>query len=122
MADSPRPTRPWLPLGDLAAANVAAQRDDPDSVLSLCRDLIAFRRRHPNFAAGDAITLVTPETAWAWSRGDHHIVVLNMSEEELTLPGLPGTIRLCTDRARDLEVVEGPLHLAASEGLILERP
>ena len=44
-AASPTPSRPWLPLGDVAAANVAAQRDDPGSVLTLCRDIIAFRRR-----------------------------------------------------------------------------
>ena len=114
--------RPWLPLGDLAAANVSAQRDDPDSVLSLCRDLIAFRRRHPEFAAGDVTMLATPDGVWAWSRGDRHIVALNMSAEEVVLPGLSGTIQVGTDRARDLEVMEGTLHLAAFEGLILERP
>ena len=35
---------PWLPFGDLAARNVAAQREDPGSVLHLVRDLIALRR------------------------------------------------------------------------------
>ena len=44
--------RPWLPLGDVAATNVAAQREDPDSVLTLCRDVIAFRRRHPEIQRG----------------------------------------------------------------------
>ena len=114
--------QPWLPLGDLAAANVAAQRDDPGSILALCRDLIAFRRRHPSFSTGDTTTLATPEMAWAWTRGDRHVVALNMSTEELVLPGLSGTIQLCTDRTRDLEVVEAPLRLAPFEGLILERP
>ncbi len=114
--------RPWLPLGDVAAANVAAQRDDPGSVLTLCRDLIAFRRRHPEFSAGDTTSLATPETAWAWTRGQRHVVVLNMSSEELVLPDLPGTIQLCTDRSREQEVVEGTLRLAPFEGLILERP
>jgi alpha-glucosidase len=37
--------RPWLPLVDPAARNVAAQREDPDSLLSLYRDLLAWRRR-----------------------------------------------------------------------------
>ena len=36
--------QPWLPLVDPAARNVAAQRDDPDSLLSLYRDLLAWRR------------------------------------------------------------------------------
>ena len=66
--------------------------------------------------------LATPDGAWAWSRGDRHTVALNMSEEELALPGLSGTIQVSTNRTRDLEVVEGTLHLAPSEGLILERP
>jgi alpha-glucosidase len=35
---------PWLPLVDPAARNVAAQRDDPDSLLALYRDLLAWRR------------------------------------------------------------------------------
>ena len=34
---------PWLPFGDLAAHNVAAQREDPGSTLHLVRDLIALR-------------------------------------------------------------------------------
>jgi alpha-glucosidase len=113
--------QPWLPLGDLAAANVSAQRDDPGSILAFCRDLIAFRRRHPSFSTGETTTLATPETAWAWTRGERHAVVLNMSAEDLVLPGLSGTIQVGTDRTRDLEVVEAELHLAPFEGLILER-
>src|SRR6266550_1102390 len=34
---------PWLPYGDVAACNVADQRRDPDSTLSLTRDLIGLR-------------------------------------------------------------------------------
>ena len=37
---------PWLPFGDLAAHNVAAQKEDPASTLHLVRDLIALRRAH----------------------------------------------------------------------------
>jgi glycosidase len=35
---------PWLPLGDPPLGSVADQRDDPGSMLSLCRDLLALRR------------------------------------------------------------------------------
>jgi alpha-glucosidase len=114
--------RPWLPLGDLAAANVRAQRDDPGSLLTLCRDLIAFRRGHPAFSAGDSASLLTPENAWAWTRGDRHVVALNISSEELVVSAPTGTIQICTDRGRDLEVVPGDLQLAPFEGLILEHP
>ena len=114
--------RPWLPLGDLAAANVAEQRDDPGSVLVLCHDLIAFRRNHPAFCTGATASVETPEPAWAWTRGERHVVALNMSEGELVLPGLPGTIRIGTDRTREQEAVGGDLRLASFEGVILERP
>src|SRR3954463_15755136 len=36
--------RPWLPAVDPAERNVEAQRDDPGSLLTLYRDLVALRR------------------------------------------------------------------------------
>jgi len=114
--------RPWLPLGDVAAANVAAQRDDPDSVLALCRRLIDFRRCHPAFSEGDYTTLPSPEGAWVWQRGERHVVALNMSAGEVAVESMEGTVRVCTDRAREREVVGGPLRLAPHEGFIIERP
>jgi alpha-glucosidase len=113
--------RPWLPLGDLAAANVATQRDDPDSVLTLCRDVIAYRRRHPQFVVTDYRSLSSPEGMWAFARGDNHLVVLNMSTEPLELARLTGTVVLCTNRSRDSEVVASSLRIAPHEGLIMER-
>ena len=37
--------KPWLQLVDPAIRNVADQRDDPDSLLALYRDLLAWRRQ-----------------------------------------------------------------------------
>ena len=51
---------PWLPFGDLAAHNVAAQRDDPASTLHLVRDLIALRRAQRDLSAGTYATLDAP--------------------------------------------------------------
>ena len=71
--------RAWLPLGDVTTTNVAAQRRDGDSVLTLCRDVIAFRRRHPEFSAGTPTSLAVPAGAWAWTargapcRGPQHV-------------------------------------------------
>jgi alpha-glucosidase len=42
---------PWLPIGD-RAVNVAAQREDPGSTLTLHRRLLALRRDSPALAAG----------------------------------------------------------------------
>jgi alpha-glucosidase len=45
--------RPWLPFGDAnLARSVAAQRDDPGSMLTLHRRLLRLRRRTPALAAG----------------------------------------------------------------------
>jgi alpha-glucosidase len=41
---------PWLPLGDVAACNVASQRGDSASILSLYRSMIGLR--HDNDAIG----------------------------------------------------------------------
>ena len=43
---------PWLPFGRPPACNVEAQRDDPASMLTLARDLIALRRATPELQAG----------------------------------------------------------------------
>ena len=71
--------RPWLPLGDVAACSVAAQRHDPESVLVLCRDVIAFRRRHPGFSTGGLCVAagarggVGLEARRALRRGPQHV-------------------------------------------------
>ena len=43
---------PWLPFGDPTACNVAQQRHDPDSMLSLTRDLIGLRNAIPELRRG----------------------------------------------------------------------
>ena len=88
---SPRPgVEPWLPLGDAAAFNVAAQRGDAGSQLHLTRDLIALRRAQPDLRGGDYATLPAPAGAWAWRRGERHVVALNLSDAEVTVEGLRG--------------------------------
>ena len=97
---------PWLPFGDLAACNVAAQREDPGSVLHLVRDLIALRRRHPELTSGSYAALPAPAGAWAWRRGERFAVALNLSDAEVALDGVRGRVALATDRARDGEEIE----------------
>ena len=49
---SPHRARPWLPMADPAACNVADQEGDPDSALELCRRAIAARRRATTWPSG----------------------------------------------------------------------
>jgi len=45
---SPTPAvEPWLPIGSRRGRNVVGQRDDPNSILTLTRDLIALRPERP---------------------------------------------------------------------------
>jgi alpha-glucosidase len=110
--------RPWLPLGDVMACNVESQRSDPTSVLALARRLIALRRQEADLRAGSYRSLSAPEGVWAWSRGDRHFVVLNMSEGPAVVPGLSGTLLVNTEGARFDEPVAGTLELGPWEGVI----
>ncbi len=111
---------PWLPLGNYRECNVEDQRDDRASVLSLCRDLIALRRRSPDLTKGPYRTLVCSEGVWAWARGDSTIVALNMREQEAALEEVSGEVVISTSRERDGTRARGRLELAAWEAVVLE--
>ena len=110
---------PWLPFGDLAACNVEAQRDDPASTLTLCRDLIAARRERAELRAAPYTSLPAPEGVWAWRRGERYATAVNLGSAEASVEGLSGRVILGTDRARDGERVHGRLRLRPSEGVLL---
>ena len=61
--------RPWLPMADPAACNVADQEGDPTSVLEFCRHVIATRRTSDDLAVGSYRSLPSPEGTWAYRRG-----------------------------------------------------
>lgn len=96
-------TDPWLPVGD--QTTVAAQRDDPDSTLTLTRDLIALRRA---FAGAPYAVLDAPAGAWAYRRGGF-VIVLNLGAQLVALPGVDGEVVVGTDRGRDGSVFDGRL-------------
>jgi len=114
---------PWLPYGDYAACNVSDQRTDPDSTLSLTRDLIGLRDALPELREGTYTTLPGPnDDVWVWLRGARTVVACNLSDNEVEVAGVgPGAIRVCTQRARDNEHVDGTLRLAPWEAAIVWR-
>jgi alpha-glucosidase len=116
---TPDGARPWLPIGDAATRNVAAQREDPSSTLHLVRDLIALRRSSEDLRGGDYATLPAPEGAWAYRRGDGTAVALNLSEQPVRVEGLTGAVLVGTVRSRDGEAVDGALELAPWEAVVL---
>ena len=75
---------PWLPLA-ADVAPVAAQRADETSFLCYCRALIARRRASPDLLEGGYETLPAPDGVWAFRRGEHTTVAVNLSEEAAEL-------------------------------------
>jgi alpha-glucosidase len=113
--------RPWLPIGDPHAINVEDQRGDPDSMLRLCRDLIALRRATPDLRSGAYASLPSPDGVLALRRGEGIVVAVNLSEEAASLSLGPATIETGTDRTRDGETLEGELSLGPWEGAVLRQ-
>ncbi len=71
---------PWLPYGDSAARNVAVQREDPASVLRLCRDLIALRRAEYGGRIATYRELPGPPALWTY-QVDGLLVAANFSDK-----------------------------------------
>jgi oligo-1,6-glucosidase/alpha-glucosidase len=116
------PVDPWLPLhGDWRQRNVAAQDQDPRSILSLYRSLLALRRSQEALAIGDFTLVDAAEDVLAFER--HHagvrlLVALNLGHQQRPLWMLPNTgvaEVLCST------LPEGPRDgwLAPDEGLVL---
>ncbi len=112
---------PWLPLGDPGGANVAEQREDPESMLHLTRDLLALRRARPDLHAGTYATLAASPGTWAFSRGGKVVVAANLSDDPGLVGEVAGTVLLGTERGRDGGAVAGTLRLAPWEAVVVER-
>jgi glycosidase len=73
---------PWLPPVDPERRNVAAQEDDPASLLALYRRAIALRRElGPGLRFLDAASGVL-----AYERGEDHVVAINTADEPRPAP------------------------------------
>jgi alpha-glucosidase len=110
---------PWLPVGEEPGVDVATQRDDPGSVLHLCRDAVRLRALTAELREGALIFLPAPPDVLAWRRGDSVTVALNLGDRPATLRGVEGTVVLGTDRERDGTDVRGDLALRGWEGAVV---
>lgn len=116
---------PWLPYGDLRL-NVAAQRDDPASMLSLYRRLIWLRRSSAALRWGSYRPLSAQESLCAYLReadGERVLVALNLSGEPASLP-LPaywagGDVVVSTHVEREGRRCLRAIDLAPNEGVVL---
>ena len=118
---------PWLPIAnDTATINAAAQRDDPRSLLTLYRRLLALRRAELALAVGPFAPLRAPGDLLAWVRKDgdrRFLVVLNLGSEPVTYAppvlDVAGEVALSTHLDREGERVRRGLELRGDEGLLV---
>ena len=125
--------RPWLPLGaDYPDVNVVAQRDQPRSMLTLYRKLIALRRAEPALAIGEYQQGCSEGDVFAFVRRDSAIgrqflVALNFSPEPRALrlkdckPAVRGARRiiLSTHLDQNPSLYGDVLDLRPDEGVIV---
>jgi alpha-glucosidase len=121
--------RPWLPVGDgNQARHVAAQRDDPASMLTLHRRLLRLRRATPALHAGAYHPVEADGDVLAYLRttpgGARYLVALNLGPHPARLAGpalaLAGRAALSTHPDRDGAPVADPLDLRGDEGVVVE--
>jgi alpha-glucosidase len=108
---------PWLPIGP-RDRNVAAQRNDPQSPLTLTRDLIALRKHRRLLHGAYEAVVGAPAGVWAFRRGGGALVAINLGDEAAQL-AVDGAIVICTDRERDDEAVDGTLELRPREAVVV---
>jgi glycosidase len=122
---APPDATPWLPLaGDAPSVNVAGQAEDPQSLLSLTRRLIALRREHPVLRTGDFERFgPTPEGTFAFRRvgpAGQLNVVLNLTDAPREVPGAgPGRILVGSHRDREGSATTRNVELRPNEALVV---
>jgi alpha-glucosidase len=114
----------WLPVAtDYPQTNVAAEREDQTSILTLYRRLIALRRASPALTQGSYRPLSSGENVLCYERvnGDHRFVVaLNFDSKpkEVRLPPWPGSCVLLSTRGQSQDTT-GSFVLQSDEGVII---
>ena len=118
--------KPWLPLNaDWRKRNVARMAEDPHSILTLYRRLLAARRAHLALSIGDFASLGADGDVLAYERRhgtDRLIVALNLGGRPhcKQLPHWASDYRPLLSTVDDAgQIVEGALRLRADEGVIL---
>ena len=118
--------KPWLPLhADWPIRNVARMAEEPHSILTLYRRLLAVRRAHPALAIGDFGLLDSEGDVLAYERrhgAGRLIVALNLGGlwQRLELPDWANDCRVLLSTLADAALPgDGAVLLRADEGLIL---
>ena len=119
---------PWLPVGtDVAPRNVASERDDPGSMLSLCRRLLELRRKERALNLGEWLDAGYTESAIAYVRSDgprRFLVAANLTGTAAALPsaatGYSGRLLVSTTRLGPETDFQAQDDLAPDEAILVQ--
>jgi alpha-glucosidase len=118
---------PWLPLhADWPTRNVLLMTEQPQSILTLYRRLLALRRDCPALSIGDFVLLNVADEILVYARrhgAERLIVVLNFGGQQhrIQLPDWARGSRVLLSSAEDATTVEaGVLLLRSNEAVVLE--
>jgi alpha-glucosidase len=116
---------PWLPIGTANATRaVAAQQEDPASMFSLYRNLLALRRSEAALSVGAYVPVAATDGVLAYERrhgGRRLLVALNFTRELQVLDTVPGDriLLLTTYLDHAQPAGTGPIGLRAHEGTVV---
>jgi alpha-glucosidase len=116
---------PWLPVAEnFARVNVATERAERTSMLSLYRALIALRRKEPALGIGsyEPVNGTGPVLAYLRRHRERRLLIaLNLDAQAASL-AVPtgGRFLLSTHLDRAGPVADDGLHLRGDEGVIVE--
>ena len=120
--------QPWLPVADdYQTYNVAVEKQETHSFLTLVRALLTLRRSSPALSVGSQRSLdQSNPTCFVYLRqhsDQRCLVVLNFSAQDqvVTLPEQGhGRILLSTYMDYEGPIALGEIHLRGNEGLLIE--
>lgn len=118
---------PWLPVTETDAAHtVAGQREDPVSMLSLYRRLIALRQANPVLTLGSYRPLAADGNLLLYLReydDERFLIGLNLGAEPMRIAfegrHFAGTVEVSTNGAHDGNRFDGTLDLGPDEGVVI---
>lgn len=116
---------PWLPVDHAArGVNVASERNDPQSMLSLYRKLVQLRNAEEALILGSYRLLSVTDDVMVYRRElDRRRVLIGLNfsaQPRLARVQVSGTILLSTDLDRWNERLDDELKLRGNEGIVAE--
>ncbi|NTU78022.1 MAG: DUF3459 domain-containing protein [Chloroflexales bacterium] len=118
---------PWLPVGEhYQIINVAAEREDSHSMLTLYRRALVLRRAHTALAIGTYGAIESQDDVLAYVRegdGQRWLIALNLSASSqgyTPAEAFTGSMRLSTHADREGETVRDTLTLRGDEGVVIQ--